>query len=36
MPRLTTVRREPVFLCIAIAEGGLTTAQVVRKQVSNT
>ena len=36
MPRLTIVQRDPVSTCIAMAEGGLATAPVARKQVSNT
>ena len=36
MPCLTIVQREPVSPCIPMAEGGLATAQIVRKQVSNT
>ena len=35
MHRLTIVQRGPVSPCIAIAKGGLTTAQIARKQVSN-
>ena len=36
MTHLTIVQREPAFLCIAMAEGGLATAQIARKQASNT
>ena len=36
MPHLTSVQPEPVSSCIAIAEGGLATAQIARKQVSIT
>ena len=36
MPCLAIVQREPVSPCIAMAEDGLTTAQIARKQVSNT
>ena len=36
IPRLEIVQREPVSPCIAMAEGGLATAQIARKQVSNT
>ena len=36
MPRLTNVQPEPVPPCIAMAEGGLTTARIARKQVSHT
>ena len=28
-------QRVPVFPCIAMAEGGLATAQIARKQVNN-
>ena len=38
MTRLTTVQRDPVSPCrpIAMAEGGLATAQIARKQARNT
>ena len=37
MTRLTSiVQREPVSPCIAMAKGGLATAQIARKQASNT
>ena len=36
MPRLTIMQPEPVSPCIAMAEGGLATAQIARKQASNT
>ena len=36
MPSLTIVQPEPVSPCIAVAKGGLATAQIGRKQVSNT
>ena len=35
MHRLTIVQPEPVSSCIAMAEDGVTTAQIARKQVSN-
>ena len=37
MPRWTNVQPAwPVSPCIAIAEGGLASAQITRKHVSNT
>ena len=36
MTRLTIVQHEPASPCIAMAEGGLATAQIVRKLASNT
>ena len=36
MTCLIIVQRESVPPCIAMAEGGLATAQIVRKQASNT
>ena len=36
MPRLTIVQTEPVSSCIPMMEGGLATAQMGRKQDSNT
>ena len=36
MPTLTIVQPEPVYPCIAMAESGLATAEIARKQVSNT
>ena len=36
MTRLTIVQRGPVSPCIDMAEGGLATAQIARKQASNT
>ena len=36
MLHLAIVQPEPASPCIAMAEGGLATAQIARKQVSNT
>ena len=36
IPRLAIVQPEPVSLCIAMTESDLATAQIARKQVSNT
>ena len=36
MTRLTIVQREPVSPCIAMAKCSLVTAQIARKQASNT
>ena len=34
MPRLTIVQSVPVSPCISMAEDGLATAQIARKQIS--